>query len=959
MEILIGIVCLGLLAAIWIRLFKSTDRIKALERRLGQLERKFQETRSKEPSKPVVEPEPTPSSETGIPVSEPPDSPAQDFVISGPAPAPAQPPLSQVPEVVGTPSPPQDEPASRPKTAAWGHKVIDFLRSIGLWPPLREEESSELVLMQWWAPRMGGVLAILAIIFFAVYVGQNLAPWVRFSEMVAASFGVFGLGLLVGKKFPGLGNVLVATGLSMIYVSSVAGYTVQPVKVVDNPIIAGLMQLAALVLNFGMGSWKKDRGILILAVIFGYVFSLFAALEGFREAALISALLVYVAGLISYRRIGGLAFVSLSVAGVYLPLAGFVGMEFLKDAAVYPAFWSVIVFLILTVSLLPAFRVFLAEPAFLDPKWNRLYQALNTSLAIGLGYLFVAYFYPLEKTGFYGVLALVFVAWSLIWLVRKNRGLEFHLFFLKGSVLASLWLINYLHDDLRWMAMGLHALILVSSVHRLRSIWLETLTVLTWLASFGYFLETGFHEPEFSFLWVVQGLYILVSVGGLGCLMSAMSGRDLGRKLVYAILALMLFGAAFEFSENSNFGNLGEPASMALMAFPIMLLSLVPLVKAWIPMIAGGLLFVTANMRFWFEPSGAHTLLVVLLVAAACLVGLLKFKIPRQNLVETIIHGLWIMTVLVYLRSFGTHAWYPFGLAIFAMLLFFAGYSPLKRIAEWSPLPLLYLFFDLPPTHYPATALYGFLVVAGVLANLGVVYPQLKRLTHYLKRRDTMWWILNALFLFASNWVFSTTVSLTDQLLLWVALGLIYYVLWYWRSMWVSFVAAVVCALIPVSFILELWLNHPLGAWLDDVPRAGQVLLGGLSAMTLWLAAGGYARVRPHPKLSEQANRILAWVSGFVAFLVFAATFAYPLLNWERMYTPCLTAFSTGLLILGIVLKSRPYRLVALISFLVPLFRLIVFDIRETLFRIIAFAVLAVVLTLAGFLYQKFSSRIE
>ena len=77
------------------------------------------------------------------------------------------------------------------------------------------------------------------------------------------------------------------------------------------------------------------------------------------------------------------------------------------------------------------------------------------------------------------------------------------------------------------------------------------------------------------------------------------------------------------------------------------------------------------------------------------------------------------------------------------------------------------------------------------------------------------------------------------------------------------------------------------------------------------------------------------------------------------MYTPCLTAFSTGLLILGIVLKSRPYRLVALISFLVPLFRLIVFDIRETLFRIIAFAVLAVVLTLAGFLYQKFSSRIE
>ncbi len=813
--------------------------------------------------------------------------------------------------------------------------------------------------MQWWAPRMGGVLAILAIIFFAVYVGQNLAPWVRFSEMVAASFGVFGLGLLVSRKFPGLGNVLVATGLSMVYISSVAGYTVQPVKVVDNPIIAALMQLAALILNFGMGSWKKDRGILILAVIFGYVFSLFAALEGFREAALISALLVYVAGLISYRRIGGLALASLSVVGAYLPLAGFVGMEFIKGAAVYPTFWSAIVFLILTVSLLPGCRVFLAEPAFLDPKWNRLYQALNTSLAIGLGYLFVAHFYPLEKTGFYGVLALVFAAWSLVWLIRKNQGLEFHLFFLKGSVLASLWFINYFHGDLRWMALGLQVLVLVSSVHRLKSIWLETLAVLTWLASFGYFLETGFHEPEFSFLWVIQGLYILVSVGGLGCLMSAMSGRDLWRKLVYAVLAFMLFGAAYEFTENSNFGDLDEAASMALMALAILLISRVPQVKAWIPMIAGALLFGTANIRFWFGPSGAHTLLVVLLVAAVCLVGLLKLKIARQNLIETIIHGLWVMTVLVYLRSFGTHPGYPFAIAVFAMLLFFAGYSPLKRIAEWSPLPLLYLFFDLPSTEYPATALYGFLVVVGALANLGVVYPQFKTFTHYLKRRDAMWWILNALFLFASNWVFSTTVSLANQLLLWVALGLIFYALWYWRSMWVSFVAAVVCALVPVILILQLWLNLSLGSMFDDAPRAGQVLLAGLSAMTLWLIMGGYSQLRPHPKLIGQANMLLAWISGFVAYLVFAATFAYPLLNWERLYTPCLTAFSTGLLILGIVLKSRPYRLVALISFLIPLFRLIVFDIRETLFRIIAFAVLAVVLTLAGFLYQRFSSRIE
>ena len=72
----------------------------------------------------------------------------------------------------------------------------------------------------------------------------------------------------------------------MIYISCVAGYAVGPVKIVENPILGALLQLGALALNFGIGIWKKERGILVLAIVFGYSSSLFAALEGFREAAL-------------------------------------------------------------------------------------------------------------------------------------------------------------------------------------------------------------------------------------------------------------------------------------------------------------------------------------------------------------------------------------------------------------------------------------------------------------------------------------------------------------------------------------------------------------------------------------------------------------------------------------------------------------------------------------------------
>ena len=87
--------------------------------------------------------------------------------------------------------------APEPKPAKT-FSLSGFLRGIGLWPPEREKGSAELVLMQWWAPRIAGLLAILALIFFAVYVANT--PLVKFLEMLAASVGVLGLGLFLTKK---------------------------------------------------------------------------------------------------------------------------------------------------------------------------------------------------------------------------------------------------------------------------------------------------------------------------------------------------------------------------------------------------------------------------------------------------------------------------------------------------------------------------------------------------------------------------------------------------------------------------------------------------------------------------------------------------------------------------------------------------------------------------------------
>ena len=170
---------------------------------------------------------------------------------------------------------------------------------------------------------------------------------------------------------------------------------------------------------------------------------------------------------------------------------------------------------------------------------------------------------------------------------------------------------------------------------------------------------------------------------------------------------------------------------------------------------------------------------------------------------------------------------------------------------------------------------------------------------------------------------------------------------------------ALVFAAIPVIQIIDLWLNPIHEGLIDGAPWAGQLVVAGLCSMALWITLGAYTKLPADQRLSSRARELFAWVCGMTAFIVFAASFKYPLLKLDHLYTPLLALFSIGLIVLGIVLKNRPYRYVAMLSFIVPGYRLFTYDIKETLYRIVAFAVLAIFLTIVAFLYQKFSSRIE
>ena len=114
-----------------------------------------------------------------------------------------------------------------------------------------------------------------------------------------------------------------------------------------------------------------------------------------------------------------------------------------------------------------------------------------------------------------------------------------------------------------------------------------------------------------------------------------------------------------------------------------------------------------------------------------------------------------------------------------------------------------------------------------------------------------------------------------------------------------------------------------------------------------------------HRKLSKQSIQRLAYLLAAFSFATVAITLSSDLLWRKSTFTPLIALFCLILVGIGFGAKIKAYRMVALVGFLLPLTRLFVYDIRDMLTRIIAFAILSVLITFIGYLYHRFQSRIE
>ena len=246
---LLGFACLGLGIFLPIRFFMLVGEVKSLEQRLAVLDKRTKVTTANSVAVPVAVPSvaaPVPS------VASAPVAPA--VVAPPPIPPRVVQPVAPVPAAIAQPDP-----------------LSERLRDLGLLPPT--DLSGEYALGAWWAVRVGGVLAVAAVVFLGFWLNLNpsIPAMVRVLEVALVGAGLFWGGLRLSSKRKDLGEVLAASGLAVWQFAAWATYGLDKMRVCDSAAEAALVQFLVAVLIAVIALWRNTKLFGQLAVIFATV----------------------------------------------------------------------------------------------------------------------------------------------------------------------------------------------------------------------------------------------------------------------------------------------------------------------------------------------------------------------------------------------------------------------------------------------------------------------------------------------------------------------------------------------------------------------------------------------------------------------------------------------------------------------------------------------------------------
>lgn len=839
-------------------------------------------------------------------------------------------------------------------------KIAQALRTMGLLPP-KDRARSEVDLMQWWAPRIGGMLAVLAVIFFAVYVAHSAPPWVRFLELLVGDAVVIALGFKLLKNRRNLGQVVLATGLSMLYITSVAAYVARPVRIIDDPMLGLVFQLAVLALNIGIGLRLGFRNVVLLSLIYGYGSTLFSAMEGLREGALLTALALQLAGTFLHKRFQWIPLMGVGTLGYTLPVFGFFILNAVGGHVTLPWTEAVLIYLAIGVSLLPLKDRFGVDADAGKSRVWRLLMGFNTSACLGAGYLYVKEFHEPMLDLLYGGAAALFLVWAALYWIRDNRGYAFHLWFLKGSALAALFVVAYFEGPVRWFSLAVETVLLAWTARRSRSVWLEMAVYACALSAFAYWdiesLELKLLLTELLW-WMHAGLPLLMLTAA-GVLYGE-RGLDTQRRILLTVVGGIMAVVFGMVASEADVLRSERPLIFIGGVVAVVGLTFVPRLNAWTGRVTAVLLFIAAHGVFWKTPSSLAALTGLLALSAGAVWVSWKQQEAgsgrRWYLAEAAVHVLWSLSLLSHLPEYPLGSWHAavgIGLGL-GFLVAANAKEQLRGLADVAFWPVLVALVTLSDevsreeyTRWVSTVTMV-LVLGGALFTASI--PSSEQNYNLLRPKRLWSWIWSLLSLGWVVWYLDVLDNWTMEQGVLGGLGVLFYFCWKRFSVRAWAVTSVVLLLWAFVHFLE---ESSRSSW--DYSSGTELLLVGLAliAVFLWLSEGARRIV------GRRMGITLAVLGPVLGYCLALKIVHYPHLDIVRHRTVLIALYCLALLVMGFVTLNKQTRLVAIFGFLVPLFWLFVYDIKDMLVRIIAFGGLAALLIGIGYLYNRYRDRLK
>ncbi len=802
-----------------------------------------------------------------------------------------------------------------------------FLRSIGLAPPL-DLSGREAGLIQWWAPRIGGLLGVLTVIFISVYVSRGSSPWIRFLELIAFDAAVIGLGAFFWRRQQRFASILVSSGMAMLYVTMIAGYAAGPVLVFKVPLYGVVAQFATVAGIFAVSARLRAPGIARLAMIFGFLSTIFTAYVGYGAGSLAAALALQAAGFCFGHRWKASSLITLSAAGAYAPFFALGGLAMLEpDTALGLSLPIALAFLAATVSGLPLLTL-VAKPEgqFSERAW-RLITVSNTSLGAAAGYLlFKAAGGHLDH--FYGTLALLYLAWAAAFASRGLGAFLFQLFFLKGCGLAALWLASTLTGEMRWFALGIECALVAWSTRQSKSRWSETAFFALSAAALALAL-LGLSGPRPAFgsmgWWLHMALPFLLAIGA--GLQTGSLPLTIPRKLLYSFFGALVGAAFCAFALALPMPEHAAPAVAALAAAAMGLAALPRWVWPAVPASAAAPLILLANIGLWRDPSSPLALLAVasvdvLFAAAASRVaagrGVARMRLAEAAFLAGALVSLWVFL----LHHFGDAEW----LALLPPLAAIA----LKRIRVRALPTLVDTFWILPALDLALEPLRGGGLALGAL-TCGFYFAAAGSLLWRPRgERPGAVWSRRTNRILAHSLAAAAVVRLgaieRDWFaaeLIWLSAAAVFFALWKGHRHRIALAAALgFVALDIIGIAAPTFAANP-----SDATR-WQILAIGAAAAAEALAFASGIGLRPGRRVSAALSTRLVYALGIGSYAAVAAALWRGGAEVIRYFTPAMAVFCLGLVGYGIAAKMKSLRFVALLGFALPLSRLIIYYIR-------------------------------